>query len=115
VTSWLRIDAAMPSHPKILGLSDRAYRAWMTGLCYCRLQSTDGFLPAIAVKQQVAPRRGGAIAGELVDAGLWEPNGDGYMVHDWLDYQPQADAIRRSEQARHAALVRWQQQKKGDG
>ena len=43
--TWLRIDDCMPDHPKVDGLSDRAFRAHVTGLCYCARHLTDGNVP----------------------------------------------------------------------
>ena len=40
--TWLRIDDAMVDHPKIIGLSDGAFRLHITALCYCARHLTDG-------------------------------------------------------------------------
>ena len=110
--SWVKIDDTAPDHPKMLGLSDRAQAAWMRSLCWSSKQMTDGFLPMVAVRH-VAPRNTTTTTLELVEAGLWEQNGSGYEVHDYLDYQPSAAEVRerrtqRAEAGRRGARARWQ-------
>ena len=98
--TWVRLDNGFPEHPKVLPLSDAAFRAEVIAICYASRYLTDGWVPSPA-------RR--AVAGELVKAQLWLPDGDGYQLHDYLDWQQRrAQAQERSAQARQAALKRWQ-------
>src|SRR5262249_1080344 len=53
-----------------------------------------------------------AIAEVLVKHGLWEATEGGYMIHDWLDYNPpkvELDALSavRSEAAKEGNRKRW--------
>jgi len=98
--SWVRLDDQFPKHPKIVGLSDRAFRAHVTGLAYCAEFLTNGRVPRGALP---SPR---ALA-ELVDAGLWSPNGTGdYSIHDYLHYQPTREQVLAERAAKHEAKVR---------
>lgn len=81
--TWVKLDDHFADHPKILGLSDSAYRAYVDGLCYCTRYLTDGKIAEAPLKKLAR----GKIVGELVTAGLWEQNGNGIVVHDYLDYQ----------------------------
>lgn len=97
--SWIRLDNGFPEHPKVLGLTDAAFRAEVIAICYASRYLTDGWVPA-------PPRR--ALASELVKAQLWLPDGDGYQLHDYLDWQQsRAQAQARSDRARQAARKRW--------
>lgn len=96
---WAKLDDRFPTHPKVLGLSDRGFRSHVSALCYCAQHETDGLVPA-AVARSLAPRR---IVGELVAAGLWERLEAGYRIHDFLDYNPsRAESEARREQRRAA-------------
>lgn len=106
--TWLRIDDSMPDHPKIVGLSDCAFRAHVEGLCYCAKHLTDGFIPAPAAAK-IAPKR--ALA-ELQKARLWTRKRGGFCVTNYLEYNPsrekvEAERAQRSQKARVAADARW--------
>ena len=106
---WLRLDDGFGDHPKIVGLSDRAFRAHVLGLVYCARQATDGFVPKAA-----APR--GNATRELERAGLWSTTRGGWMIHDFLEYNPsraESDSNRRAKSMAGAkgAASRWHRQK----
>lgn len=98
--SWVKLDDGFPSHPKVLGLSDKAFRAYVIALCYAARHLTDGFLPpsVISVRQ----------AGELHKAGLLDEAGGGWWLHDYLTYNPSRTEVEsKSDSARHASRMRW--------
>lgn len=78
--TWVKLDDKMADHPKIVGLSDRAFRAHISALCYANRHLTDGVIPSTFLRVRVAE--------ELVTAGVWARFGDAYRIHDFLDYQP---------------------------
>jgi len=80
--SWVSIDDQLPDNLKIAALSDRAFRAYITSICYCGRNLTDGAIPGRHAKQWA-----GKTLGELVP-NLWEPREGGYNVHDYLKYNP---------------------------
>lgn len=88
--TWVRLDDHFHDHPKIVELSSDAYRAFIGGLCYCARHLTDGKIPQSAVRG-LGPKKATV---ELVSAGLWDQNGSGVSVHDYLDYQYSAERIR---------------------
>lgn len=103
--TWVKLDDHFADHPKILGLSDSAYRAYVDGLCYCTRYLTDGKITAAPLKRLAR----GKIVTELVSAGLWEQNGDGVNVHDYLEYQfsrseIEATRLQRVEAGRSGGL-----------
>jgi hypothetical protein len=104
---WVRLEDDMPDHPKVIGLSNGAFRVFVEALCYANRYLTDGQVPATVI-----PTRRRRYVTELLDAGLWSKNGEGYTIHDYLEYQPSRSAAstaqqKRSEAARKAALSRW--------
>jgi hypothetical protein len=82
------IDDRACSHPKILGISDGAFRLWVSAGCWCARYSPDGYVPASAAKALV--RRGLMHAQRLEQAGLWEREGDGW----WFTIDPAYDLWR---------------------
>jgi hypothetical protein len=96
LVTWVKLDDGFADHPKVVGLSDEAFRAFVEGLCYCARQLTDGHIPAAKVKR-IAPK--GSSVTQLVDGGLWEWNGCGIHVHDYLEYQPSSERIRAKRAA----------------
>ncbi len=88
--TWVKLDDQFSDHPKVKALSDPAYRAFVDGLCFCSRYLTDGRIPAANIRAIAKTRA----VSELVSAGMWERNGDGVLVHDYLDFQPSAKRIR---------------------
>lgn len=101
--AWL--DDRIQTHPKIVGLSDRAHRAWINTLCYSSMYGTRGNVD-VAISVHRVPK---AIVRELVRAGLWEEHEDGVWVHDWGAYNEKRDeqvAKRRAFDTRRQQLMR---------
>ena len=53
---WVKLDDGFTDHPKIASLSDSAFRTFVTALCYCNKNLTDGFVPALIARQISTPR-----------------------------------------------------------
>jgi hypothetical protein len=102
--SWVKLSDTFAEDPKIIGLTDRSFRAHVSAMCYCARHATDGVVPsAIAATFPAA-----AIAG-LTAAGVWEslPLGD-YLIHDWLEYNPSRAQIKaKRAAASNASRKRW--------
>jgi len=81
---WVRIDDNFADHPKIIGLSDSAFRLYIQALCYSNRQLTDGFI-ATAVYTRMSSLDE---ADYLIEAGLWEEVEGGYQIRSYDEYQP---------------------------
>lgn len=114
--SWVRLDDGYPEHSKVADLTDAAFRADVEGTCFSSRSKRDGHIPS-GVALRLWGR--GAIT-ELVAAGRWHEGhgcgsedcihgpGDGYIVHDFLEYNdPNHVRDARSNAARNAARSRW--------
>lgn len=105
--TWFRIDDGLADHPKWLALSAESKAAWVEMGCYCSRHLTDGIVaPGIVARYR--PR----VLAELERSGMAHPNGDGLLLHDFLDYNPsraeveerrrqKVEAGRRGGLARH--------------
>jgi hypothetical protein len=108
--TWARLDDRFYSHRKVVRawkLSRAAVGLHVMALSYTCSYELDGHVDAGFV-ETVLPKdreRQNAVAA-LVDAGLWHPNGDGWVIHHFLDYNPSAKELREKrdkEAARKAA------------
>lgn len=106
--TYIRVHDGLYEHPKVVGLSDAAFRLLVESWCYCSRNRTDGRISDVIWK-----RRGGAKARrELVDAGLAE-QADGFVeMHDYLEHQRSAEEIRllretRGDTGTYGNHVRW--------
>ncbi len=105
---WVKIDDQLHSHPKI----QQAWHAYeaalglhLLALSHAGCYLTDGYVSSafVALAMPRATSRNRAIQ-VLEQAGLWDRNGDGWQIHDYLDYNDsrqnviarrQADAARK--------------------
>ena len=83
--TWGKVDDGFWDHPKIVGLSDRAFRVLMGIWCWSwRNEKTEGHFPvAVARQHRSTPR----VLVELENAGLIDRNGTGWVIHDWKKYR----------------------------
>jgi hypothetical protein len=93
---FIRVHEGMPDHPKIEGLSDRAFRFLMETWCWCARHRNDGLIKASAWSKRGTPR----LRRELIEAGLVEQHDNGVEVHDFLDWQRSAAEIAEAERWR---------------
>jgi hypothetical protein len=100
--AWLRLDDKFAQHPKVAELSDRAFRLHVEVMLYCAEYDTKGRIPSAALRIAGAKPRH---TGELLEAGLWEQNGVGYVVHDFEDYNGER-ALARERQRRFRSRSR---------
>ncbi|GGX63365.1 hypothetical protein [Streptomyces hiroshimensis] len=99
---WVRLDDRFPAHRKVATLTDRAFRLHVSALCWCAANLTDGHISDKELRLVAHVRGMTATARQLEDAGLWVRVEDGWMLHDFHDYQPTADHVR-AERERNAA------------
>jgi hypothetical protein len=101
--AWVRIHDGAMTHPKVLGLSDRAFRLWVWGLTYAQQHLTNGWLPTLAIPGALAKS-----VKDLVAAALWEAVANGYQVHDYLDWNDSRETVtkKRSEAKERMSAAR---------
>lgn len=104
-------DDNFAEHPKVVALSDGAFRLFASGILYCSRLRTDGRIPKAKVPGLV-PEYRRAYLNELVRAGLWLPVGDVYDVHDYLAWnrsraEIESERARKSKGGKLGAEKRW--------
>lgn len=80
---WTKLDDGFGDHPKLAALSSDAFRLHVRSMCYAGRYLTDGKVPTAFVAS--APK---SLVEELVSGGLWEVVSGGWMIHDYLDFNP---------------------------
>lgn len=102
--TWVKIDDGFPEHPKVLRLSDAAFRLHLSALCYAARNLTDGVIPRV----WVLVGKGRAVlaaVNQLLAAGLWTEHPDHYEIHDYLVYQ-QSRAQVEQQRERNSTRVK---------
>lgn len=100
--TWVRVDDAMPLHPKVLPLTDGAFRAHVEAMCHSARSLTNGHVAAKIAKAHHWTKR----AGELVEASLWEVVEDGWVIHDYLKYNPSREQVEAEREAAKGRMAK---------
>lgn len=92
-TRWVKIDLSYLRNPKITAVS--APLLHLASILWTADQLEDGqiplhTLPELAHQARIGRTTMNRRADELVDAGLWIPNGKGWHVHDFETMNAQA-------------------------
>jgi hypothetical protein len=104
---WVRFDDEYPENRKIKRLSDSAYRLHSEAIFWCARHLTDGFVPADELDDVTNVRRPAKLLPDLMQRRLWEPVEGGWLIHDYLEYQPSAEKVREEREARKKRQERW--------
>ena len=101
---WVKLDDSFFENRKVMVLSVRAKLLFLAGLTHTAKNLTDGYLldgdvRVIRAFAEATPKH----VHELVEATLWERDGRGYSIHDWLDYNPSAEAVLAKRAAKAEA------------
>jgi len=102
---WARFDDDWDDRPEILALTAQGHRAYVASILYVARFTTDGHLPAAALKTRDA-----RAAAELVKRGLWEPTEAGWYAPLWREHVPSRADL---EKARNANAERVRRHRKG--
>jgi hypothetical protein len=109
--AWVRIDDQLHAHPKVLhamSTDPTSVGLHLPALSYSAAYLTDGAVDEAFVRQLLVNRRRRERAIDaLVEAGLWLPNGGGWQIHDYLDFNESREhalARRRADSARKRAV-----------
>ena len=112
--TWVVLDDKMPEHPKIVGLSDGAFRLHVSAIAYSNRHLTDGIISADMVAQ-LMPRYRKNFLDELLRRAVWVelvPD-ECYEIHDYLDWNKSRAEVSQQRKAkaeggRKGAARRWQ-------
>lgn len=92
VVTWTRLDDDAWANPKIIAAGNEAGCAYFRALSYCGCYETDGRIPE-EIARFVANGRTKTLT-RLIDVGLLERNGSGYVIPDYLEFNPSREKLR---------------------
>jgi hypothetical protein len=106
--AYVALDHGMPENPKVIGLTDAAFRMYIEAICYCSRQQSDGAIPPAALRRLGDDES----ADDLAAAGLLERHGKAWAVHDYLLHQRSAEEIQllrdhKADNGIRGAHARW--------
>jgi hypothetical protein len=112
MSTWVKIDDSFPDHPKVIGLSDKAFRVHIEALCYCGRFLTDGFIPMFVISKFANNNMATVV--ELVDAELWreEPHNNGFRIHDYLAHQTSKSEVEQKRATTRERQKRYREKQK---
>jgi uncharacterized phage protein (TIGR02220 family) len=133
--TWVRLDDSFADHPKLKRAGPLAQLVQVRALCYAGRYLTDGFVPHSVVRDflwgfdEIGVLTGGIPglvdvgqdaehidwAERLVENGVWSEVEGGYMIHDYLRYNPsKKDVLRLRRVRQHAGKKGGSRKAKGE-
>lgn len=112
--AWVKFDDRFWMHPKVMRAGNAAAWLWVASIGYCNANLTDGRIPtgALPLLTEATGKRRSDLVATLVDVGLWEPCEGGWMVHDYLEFQPSSAEVMASRAAASARVAKHRSGKK---
>lgn len=105
--TYIKVHDGIADHPKIEGLSDRAFRLLIETWCWCSRHLTDGQVPQSTwIKRGTAKTRA-----ELISAELAEDCGEVIVMHDYVEHQRTAAEVEERRAVRRKASLRGNHQR----
>ena len=89
--SWFRLDDSFHSHPKVIAAGNAAVGLFTRCGTWCADHLTDGHIPKHIAAFYGTSRE----ISTLVTVGLWKTEEGGYVMDDYLNYNPSAESVRR--------------------
>lgn len=96
---WVKLDDSFWANPKVLAVGNEAAGAYVRMLSYCGQHLTDGAIDDATSKFIAKP----AITRKLADHGFIERNGEGWLIPDFLDFNPSKEQTEAKRKARSEA------------
>ena len=95
---WLKLDQSFPDNPKVMPLTDGAFRLYITALCWTARNNQNGELPKGVLRALGSTAR----VRELVSSGLLDESDGVFRIHDYLKHQMSAAEVTAYKKARRA-------------
>lgn len=114
--AWVKLDDQFFANPKVIDLPKDAKLLYLGGLTHAAAQLTDGALTPGAVRliaAMVDVDRSHAAA--LVTAGLWDVDGDNYIIHDYHSYNRTAEQVKADRDANAKRQDRYRGRHSNEG
>lgn len=110
--TYIKVHDGLPDHPKIEGLSDKAFRILVSTWCWSKRQHNDGLFRVDAWKRRGPARARAELETEMVHGHdhaccRCPPVPVGYVrLHDYLEHQTPTAEIAAKQEDRRTASIR---------
>lgn len=109
--SWFKLDDGFYDHPKIVNAGNTAAGLYARCGAWCAKQLTNGFIP-----NEIGRSYGSQTSIKKLEAqGLWERVKGGWLMHDYLDYNPSRDQVQAERETTAQRQRAWREKRKGNG
>lgn len=88
--AWFKLDDGFHHHPKVHKAGNAAVGLWVRCGTYSSHYLTDGYVDN-GIAHDLGTQRE---IDRLIDTGMWVCNGSGFIIPDYLDYNPSAEQIQ---------------------
>lgn len=106
---WFRIEDNFHQHPKVMEAGNAAVGLWVRCGTYSASYLTDGHVPAGVAASYGKPKEVEA----LLSSRLWVENANGFLMPDYLEYNPSAEQVRAERAAARLRQARKRRNDKG--
>jgi hypothetical protein len=106
---WVKLDDTFPANRKIRRLSDGAFRLHITAICAAAHDLTDGLMTPEDIEDLASITKSDRRIDELVRRGLWEAVETGWLIHDYLDYNPSKVKVDTDREAARQRKIKWEE------
>jgi hypothetical protein len=118
---WVRLDTGYFTNPKITAVDRDSMLMHLASIAWCADQLTDGkvspgVLPILTAMARVKGPGDRQIE-RLIGAGLYVPNGEGWVLHDFVEMNRQAtrEAVEQERRGWAERKARSRESRKGHG
>jgi hypothetical protein len=111
---WVRLDDRFPSHRKVALLTDRAFRLYVSALCWSSENLTEGRILDRELSLVARVRGAKTAAKELENARLWDRVEGGWDIHDYLEYNPDRARVQAEREANAARQKAFRDRKRAE-
>lgn len=108
---WFKVDDGFAFHRKTLSATNQAIGLWVKAGSWCAQQLTDGHIPVSVI---VAFGSSLEDAQCLVDADLWEVDGEGFRFLNWAEFQPSKAEVEKEREKARKRKQQWRDRQNGE-
>lgn len=113
--TWFKFYNDLVDDPRFVALSDAAWTLHIHGMAYCSKNLTDGVIPRGMIRRLCGTKDPMKAAKELVAAGMWAEDDDGWEVVDYLKGQRSKAQVEAAREANRERLAVWRAGQKPAG